>query len=56
MKKKDLIAKRRDLSNQTWSYEKIFLIFDLGGLGFTVEREKSQVGLILSISWFSLFK
>ena len=33
-----------------------FLIFDLGGLGFTVEREKNQVGLILSIFWFSLFK
>ena len=33
-----------------------FLIFYLGDLGFTIEREKSQVGLILSISWFYLFK
>ena len=33
-----------------------FLIFDLGDLGFTVKKEKSQVGLILSISWFYLLK
>ena len=36
--------------------EEIFLIFDLGDLGFTVETEKSQVGLIISISWFYLLK
>ena len=33
-----------------------FPIFDLGDLGFTVEKEKSHVGLILSISWLYLFK
>ena len=33
-----------------------FLIFCLGDLGFMIEREKSQVGLIISISWFYLFK
>ena len=55
MKKKDLIAKRGTLSQK---YDKTkhglmrryFLIFDLGGLGFMVEIEKIQIGLILSIS------
>ena len=43
---------------KNWSWnEKIFSHFGLErDLGFTIEREKIQVGLILLISWFYLFK